>query len=156
MHRVKRAAALAPWAIALGLAGAAIAAEAPRMVRVENAWSRATPPGTAVGAGYFELVNDGAEAARLVGADSPRAERVTIHRTIESDGTTRMVHQDHGVPIPPGGRVTFAPGGYHLMLMDLSSRLEKGETVPVMLEFERAGRVRIALEVRGIAAGAAD
>ena len=137
-------------------AAAAVAADAPRTMRVEEAWARATPPGASVGAGYFELVNDGGEADRLVAAESPRAGRVMIHRTVEDDGSTRMEHQQDGVLVPPGARVSFSPGGYHLMLMQLQAPLEKGDTVPLTLRFERAGRVAVELEVRGLTAGSGD
>ena len=35
----------------------------------------------------------------------------------------------------------IAPGGYHLMLMNLKASLKKGEKVPVTLDFEKAGKV---------------
>lgn len=136
--------------------GPVVAEDAPGAVRVEQAWARATPPGATVGAGYFALVNEGTEAERLNGAESPLAGRVQVHRTVEADGTTSMKHQEDGVAVPPGARVNFSPGGYHLMLMQLDQPLDKGDRVPVTLHFERAGRVEIELEVRGLTAGTGD
>ena len=156
MHPLALIRTLPTLVLAAVMVATAAAADESRMLRVEDPWARATPPGASVGAGYFALVNEGAEADRLLGAESPRAGRVMIHRTIEEDGSTRMEHQDDGVLVPPGARVTFAPGGYHLMLMRLEAPLEKGETVPLTLRFRRAGRVEVELEVRGLAAGAGD
>jgi periplasmic copper chaperone A len=48
--------------------------------------------------------------------------------------------------------VTLRPGGLHLMLIGLSGSLREGETVPVVLRFERAGELRVELSVQ--AAGA--
>jgi copper(I)-binding protein len=76
-----------------------------------------------------------------------------VHRSVEEDGVTRMEHQEDGVPIPAGASLAFAPGGYHLMLMQLDRRLEKGDSVPLTLRFERAGAIETELEVRGLTAG---
>lgn len=122
-------------------------------LRIEQPWSRATAPGTPVGVGYLVIANDGAEDDRLIGAGSPIAARVTVHRSVEQDGVTRMQHQDEGIPIPAGETVALAPGGYHLMLMQLERRLEKGDTVPLTLRFEHAGAIEVELEVRGLTAG---
>ena len=48
----------------------------------------------------------------------------------------------------------LAPGGYHLMLMDLKGPLKQGDKVPVTLEFEKAGKVTLSLEVQGVGAQA--
>lgn len=125
----------------------------PDSLRIEQPWSRATAPGTPVGVGYLVIANDGDEDDRLIGAGSPIAARVMVHRSIEEDGVTRMEHQDEGIPIPAGGSVALAPGGYHLMLMQLERRLEEGDTVPLTLRFERAGAIEVELEVRGLTAG---
>ena len=44
------------------------------------------------------------------------------------------------------------PGGYHLMLLDLKSPLKLGDTVPVTLEFEKAGKVKLTFDVQGVGA----
>ena len=48
--------------------------------------------------------------------------------------------------------VKLAPGGYHLMLMDLKNPLKQGEKVPLELRFEKAGRVAVSLDVQGVGA----
>ena len=122
-------------------------------IRIEQPWSRVTPPGTPVGAGYMTIVNTADEPDRLIAAESPAAGRVQIHRSVKKDGTSSMVHQKDGVVVPPDGRLEFGPGGYHLMLMQLEDPLEEGERVPVTLRFERAGRVDVELMVRSLTAG---
>lgn len=125
-------------------------------LRIERPWSRVTPPGTPVGVGYMTIVNTADEPDRLVAAESPAAGRVQIHRSVNKDGQSSMVHQKDGVVVPPGGRIEFTPGGYHLMLMQLKQPLKEGERVPVTLRFERAGRIEVALGVRALTAGAPD
>ena len=48
----------------------------------------------------------------------------------------------------------LAPGGYHIMLMDLKGQLKQGDKVPVTLQFEKAGKVSLALDVQGVGAQA--
>jgi copper(I)-binding protein len=122
-------------------------------LRIERPWSRATPPGTPVGAGYMTIVNTADEPDRLIAAGSPAAGRVQIHRSVKKDGTSSMMHQKDGVVVPPEGRLEFSPGGYHLMLMQLEAPLEQGQRVPVTLQFERAGRIQVDLMVRALTAG---
>jgi hypothetical protein len=61
---------------------------------------------------------------------------------------------DKGLPIEPGKTVKLAPGGYHLMMFDLKGPLKQGDKVPVTLEFEKAGKVTLSLEVQGVGAQA--
>lgn len=125
-------------------------------LRIERPWSRVTPPGTPVGAGYMTVVNTADEPDRLIAVESPAAGRVQIHRSVKKDGASSMVHQKDGVIVPPDGRIEFRPGDYHLMLMQLDEPLEEGERVPVTLRFERAGRIEVELVVRALTAGAPD
>jgi periplasmic copper chaperone A len=66
--------------------------------------------------------------------------------------TMRPLNQ--GLVIEPGKTVKFAPGGYHLMMFDLKSPLKQGDKVPLTLEFEKAGKVKLSLDVQGIGAQA--
>jgi copper(I)-binding protein len=122
-------------------------------LHIEHPWSRATPPGTSVGAGYMGIVNEGERPQRLVGASSPVADKVQIHRTVEQDGTAEMRHQKDGVVVAAGSTVAFEPGSYHLMLMGLADPLEEGQRIPVTLEFEPAGRVTVELAVESLTGG---
>ena len=46
----------------------------------------------------------------------------------------------------------LAPGAYKLALLKLKSKLKKGTKVAVTLEFEKAGKVEVPLEVLSAAA----
>ena len=69
-----------------------------------------------------------------------------------NNGVMTMRALDKGLAIEPGKTVKFAPGGYHLMLMDLKSPLKQGDKLPVTLEFEKAGKVKLAFDVQGVGA----
>ena len=67
-------------------------------------------------------------------------------------GVMKMRPVEKGLTIDPGKTVKLAPGGYHLMMMDLKSQLKQGDKVPVTLEFEKAGKVTVSLDVAGVGA----
>jgi copper(I)-binding protein len=65
-----------------------------------------------------------------------------------------MRQLDKGLAIEPGKTVRLAPGGSHLMMLDLRSPLKQGEKLPVTLEFEKAGKVKLSFDVQGVGAQA--
>ena len=68
------------------------------------------------------------------------------------DGIMTMRPLDGGLEIPPHATVTLAPGGFHLMFIDLKAPLVEGAEVPVTLTFEKAGSVDTFLHVKAIGA----
>ena len=50
--------------------------------------------------------------------------------------------------------MTLAPGGYHIMLMELSHPLVAGQTFPMTVTFEHAAPVTVEVRVLAIGAGA--
>jgi periplasmic copper chaperone A len=59
---------------------------------------------------------------------------------------------EKGLTIEPGKSVKLAPGGLHLMLMDLKAPLKQGDKLPITLEFEKAGKVQVSLDVQAVGA----
>jgi len=145
---MKRRVTVALFALAIAnMAALANAAEpAPQTVTVRAAWARATPPGTAVAAVYLTLAG-GPQADRLVGAETPRAGMAQIHVVSEAEGMARM-RPTEGVDVPARQSVVLAPQGTHIMLMDLARPLVAGEHFPLTLQFERAGKIGVSVEVR--------
>ena len=115
-------------------------------------WSRATPGGAKVGGGYLTIENKGSMPDRLIGGSADVADKVEVHEMAVNNGVMTMRPLDKGLVIEPGKTVKLAPGGYHLMLLQLKSALKQGDKVPVTLEFERAGKVSLSLEVQGVGA----
>ena len=121
---------------------------------ISQAWSRATPGGAKVGGGYLTIENKGSAPDRLIGGSADVADRVQIHEMATNNGVMTMRPLDNGLTIEPGKTVKLAPGGYHLMLLDLKSPLKQGDKLPVILEFEKAGKVKLSLDVQGVGAQA--
>jgi periplasmic copper chaperone A len=121
-------------------------------LQIENAWSRATPAGAKVGAGYLVIKNTGTSPDRLVGGSTAAAANVEIHETTMRDDVATMQPMSSGLPIEPGKTVTLAPGGYHLMFVDLKSPLKQGQKVTATLDFEKAGKVDVTFDVQAVGA----
>lgn len=121
---------------------------------ITQPWSRATPAGAKVAGGYLTIENKGSAPDRLVSGAGDVAGKVEIHEMAMNNGVMTMRPLDKGLTIEPGKTVKLAPGGYHLMLMDLKGPLKQGEKVPVTLEFEKAGKVTLSLDVQGVGAQA--
>src|SRR6201982_1341674 len=119
---------------------------------ITQGWSRATPGGAKVGGGYLTIENKGSTADRLIGGSAEIAGKVQLHEMAMNNGVMTMRPLDKGLSIEPGKTVKLAPGGLHLMLLDLKSPLKQGDKVPLTLEFERAGKVSLSLDVQGIGA----
>ena len=115
-------------------------------IEVRDAWARATA-GSAPGGAFMTIVNTGASDDRLIAASSPFAGMAELHETKEVNGVVKMT------PVPvleikAGTKVILAPGGLHIMLMDLKAPLKRGQSFPLMLSFEKAGMVEVTVKVQ--------
>ena len=119
---------------------------------ITQAWTRATPNGAKIGAGYFTIENKGAAADKLIGVTGDVSPRIEVHEMSMNNGVMKMRPVDGGVSIDPGKTVKLAPSGYHLMIMDLKSPLKQGDKLPLTLQFEKAGKVAVTLDVQGVGA----
>src|ERR1700704_2541791 len=116
---------------------------------ISQAWSRATPNGAKIAGGYLTIENKGSAADRLVGGSGDIAGKVEVHEMAMNNGVMKMRPLGKGPMIGAGKTVKLAPGGYHLMFMNLKGPLIQGDTIPVTLEFEKAGKVTLSLAVQG-------
>ncbi|AXS84736.1 copper chaperone PCu(A)C [Marinobacter sp. Arc7-DN-1] len=135
--------------LALALAAPATSAHdySQGAVTVDHPWSRPTPPGTPVGVGYMSISNTGGNDIVLVGARTPRADRVSIHKSSMQEGVMRMTPVKGGLAIPAGETVELKPYSYHLMLEKLKSPLQEGEVIPLTLSFEGAEDMEVELNI---------
>ncbi|HEX8662497.1 MAG TPA: DUF1775 domain-containing protein [Beijerinckiaceae bacterium] len=123
---------------------------------IEAPWSRATPGGAKVAAGYMRITNTGAEPDRLVGGTLAQAGRFEVHEVSMAGDVARMRPLEKGLEIAPGAAVELKPGGLHIMFMDLKEPLAEGRTLKGTLVFEKAGAVEVDYAVRSIAARGGD
>ncbi len=62
-------------------------------------------------------------------------------------GAMTMQELTNGLPLAAGETVSFEPGSYHVMLLDLVEPLEVGDEVEVTLDFANADDVTLTVEV---------
>ncbi|MUT72685.1 copper chaperone PCu(A)C [Stutzerimonas frequens] len=113
---------------------------APSELVVSQAWSRAMPPSAPTGAVYFVLENRGERAHKLVGAQTPRAQKTELHTHVHQGDMMKM-QQIPSVEVPAAGKVEFKPGGNHVMLFGLKQPLVAGESFPITLQFENGSEL---------------
>jgi len=117
--------------VAAGLLFAAPACAAE--VQIGDAWIRALPAPSPSG-GYFTMRNTGRNDITLTGAKSPACGMLMLHRSKETGGMSTM-EDVSGVPVPAGGEIRFAPGGFHLMCMGPTAAVKPGGSIAVTFEF---------------------
>ena len=116
---------------------------------VENAYVRATIPGTSVSSAYMEIVNHSDKPLVLLAASSPVTDRIEIHQHTMEDGMMKMRKQA-SLTIPAHQTVMLQPGGYHLMIFNLATGLKAGEQIPLKLTFEGGESLQVTLPVQSI------
>ena len=143
--------------LALGLLGllaplATHAAAQPAGVSAEQPWARATAPRQTVGGVYVTLTSPVDD--RLLSASSPVAGHAEVHEMTMEGNVMRMRELTGGLKLPAGQAVALAPGGLHVMLVDLKQPLAVGQVIPVQLRFEHAPPVDLQVRVAPVGAQA--
>jgi periplasmic copper chaperone A len=127
----------------------AVAFADPPNVQIDHAWSRATPAGS-TGVVYLTITEHG-PTDTLTTVSSPVAANAQLHESVDDHGVMKM-RPVVGLSIASGKPVTFAPGGYHIMLMGVKQALVAGTTFPVTLTFAKAGEVTATVSVQKVTA----
>lgn len=113
-----------------------------------------TAADTGMAAVFGTVNNTGHHDAHIVAGSSPVAGRVEIHEVVgDPGGTKTMRPKADGLTVAAGATHELAPGGDHLMLMDLTHALQPGADVPVTVEFEDGSTLTFNAQVRDFAGG---
>jgi copper(I)-binding protein len=140
--RHRRASAFPGIFVAMVVAACALDVSA--AVTATDAWVRGTVPAQRTTGAFVTL--ESSDAAKVVGVSSPAARSVEMHASQHRDGVMHM-HPVEAVALPAGRRVEFKPGGYHVMLVDLTHPLAAGDRVPLVFTIEDGRGKRTRLEV---------
>ena len=119
-------------------------------IYLTNVWLRATPTGMTSAAVYGSLVNSSAVDESVVSITSELAESAMLHRSVNKDGMTRMLHADE-ILIKAGTQVDFEPGGLHVMLIGLRESFVSGDSVPLSVTLKSGAKLSAAAKVGSIA-----
>ena len=127
-------------------------------IDVRDAWVRAAVPGQS-GTGAF-LTVQAPQGAKLVAVKSAAAGVVEIHE-MKLENDVMKMRAIPAIDLPAGEQIKLAPGGLHLMMMDLKQPITAGQTLSFTLTLEDANGKRrerqIEAQVRsGAGAGQGD
>lgn len=121
---------------------------APQQQQVDGAWVRLAAVKGNPAAAYFAL-KGGSTPDRLMGVASPLAVRAELHESKSEKGVMRMIPLKAGLDLPARTDVTFAPGGKHVMLFDVSPRVTIGRKMPLSLSFASGLVLSVEADVMG-------
>ncbi|MEW2583183.1 copper chaperone PCu(A)C [Streptomyces virginiae] len=95
-------------------------------------------------AGAFMVISNPTETPdKLTGATSPLSDDLQIHETKD-----QKMQQVQSMDVPADGELRLERGGNHIMFMGLKSTPKVGDKVTVELRFEKAGSVKVELDVK--------
>ncbi len=123
-------------------------------IHISQSWARATPKGATAGAAYMTVTNKGTASDRLNCVSDDASAQCQIHSMTMENGVMKMRPVEGGLEIKPGETVTLAPGGFHIMLLDLKAPLEQGKMLKATLKFDHAGTVDVEYPIAAIGAPA--
>ncbi|WP_342623429.1 copper chaperone PCu(A)C [Pseudomonas alkylphenolica] len=118
-------------------------------LHIAHPWSQELPPNAPNVAAYFVVHNNGIAADTLLSVDSPISDDAQLHEHVHKDGLMKM-QQVQSVEVAPGKDLVFAPGAYHVMLMQPKDRslLTDGKRFPLTLHFKNAGDITVEVAVQ--------
>ena len=119
--------------VALALAGGAgtpattpSATTAANSLSITDPWVKAADSG--MSAAFGTLENAGTSDVTVVSAQSAASSMLQLHETVSNAaGEMTMQQKQGGFVIPAGGALELAPGGNHIMLMDLTNPIKAGD-----------------------------
>lgn len=139
-------------ALVVALAAAPAAAHDFKLgpLRIDHPYATPTPRGAAHGAAYLRGIrNTGEQPDRLIGASTPVARSVEIHRSVVDAQSVMRMRAVDGIDLPPKAEVRLRHGGeHHLMLIDLKQPLKDGDRFPITLRFQKAGEREVMVWVQ--------
>lgn len=103
-------------------------------VEAQGAYARETAPSATTSAVFVKLTNSESADISLVSASASAAGKVELHDMI-MDGDMMKMRQVEKIVVPANGTTELKPGGFHVMLFDLTGPLKEGENISVQLNF---------------------
>ena len=110
-------------------------------ISIDNPWIAEAPPVSKVHAGYFDISNQSDNTMELKSVRSPAYRSIELHRSIEKDGRSSMLHLET-LSLSPQQQVRFEPGSYHLMMFGPASRMTAGDVIELVFSFSDGQEIR--------------
>lgn len=110
-----------------------------------DGWVRASLGAGKTTAAYITLDNSHGPSDVLLSVHTPIAAATEMH-TMTMDGDIMRMRRMETAPLPNGAKLEFQPGGMHLMLIGLTSKVQAGDDIPLTFVFEKMGEKTIVLK----------
>ena len=115
-------------------------------IEVRDAWMRSAAEGEN-GAIYLTIQNYSQTADALTGGSTNVADVVELHESKVVNDVMQM-QMLSSISLPTGQAVEFAPGGLHIMLVNLTRALEAGDSIEITLHFQSAPDITLNVPVQ--------
>jgi len=116
---------------------------------IKNSWARPAGKG-ANSAAYLTIINRTRQADTLKSLSTNVAEMAGIHKTYHSENGMTGMKEAETIILNPDSSLTLAPGGYHIMLMNLKRELAKNDTLQIIFNFAVWGKKKVLVPVKGL------
>lgn len=120
--------------------------ETANKIIIQDSWVRAANEG-ANSAAYLTVFNGTATADTLLGVNTKIAKMAGIHQTYRDNGMAGM-KEAGAIIIQPDSSFVLKPGGYHIMLMNLTKTLAKGDSIQITLNFAVTGEKQVMVPIK--------
>ncbi|MDX1618578.1 MAG: copper chaperone PCu(A)C [Balneolaceae bacterium] len=97
--------------------------------------------------GYLTILNRTPQTDTLVAVSTDAAGHTEIHQSFRKEGGVSGMRPAGPLPVESGSRLELKPGGYHLMLMQLSRDLAAGDSISLTLKFTGSDSLRLRIPV---------
>ncbi|MFN3601097.1 MAG: copper chaperone PCu(A)C [Dietzia sp.] len=162
MRSHTRAAFAAATALTLALTTAACATddasdatanpgETGSVVVLDDGWVKATD--TDMSGVFGTIRNPGNDDVHLTGVSGELGGRTELHETVPGGSGMMMQEKEDGFLVPAGGELTLAPGGDHIMLMELDEPITTGQPITLTLEFSDGAEQDVTVSARDFRGG---
>ncbi|MCD8213056.1 MAG: copper chaperone PCu(A)C [Campylobacter sp.] len=111
-------------------------------ISIEKIRARDTKPGTNNSAIFMNIKNSSNNDVKLVGVSSSVCKSTEMHTHKMTDGMMAMV-QVKEIDVPKNDQTVLAPGGLHVMLIDLNKALKDGDKVDLELKFSNGETIKL-------------
>ena len=142
--------ALTLWLLALHCSGAAKQDNAQNnAIEAQGFHAFATIDGSNISAAFGTLSNTSEQPIALQKATIINSKATAeLHQSIKEKGVVKMLPVD-SITIPAKQSVELAPGGLHIMLINLPKTLESGKTIALELAFDNGTTLKIEAPIKG-------
>lgn len=121
-------------------------------ITFDDQW--ATSAETGMAAVFGTLTNSSDQDATIVSGESPASATVELHEvTPDAAGNRTMRPKEGGITVTANSSKELAPGGDHVMLMELTQPLRPGAEVDMTVTFSDGSTLPVTAQIRDFAGG---